>query len=192
MDARLHPRGQKRLVISKADPRLIAVIDQELDSRVNLHTSSRRHCAALVRRRLEAMYPGDAICDVKATTLQTYINERDAGRYSFAKATTRRNTSNSPDREYFSGNSHRLGQVCEIDSTTLDVQVWDEKGNEFRPIVTALFSSQAEFRWRGQSTPIGRTGSITRCSWPERLSDAGLCLAHPRLRSRVQRRSPWS
>lgn len=149
VDARLHPKGQKRLVISRADPRLIAVIDRELDSRTNLHTSSRRHCAALVRRRLEAMYPGDAICDVKATTLQTYINERDAGRYSFAKATTRRNTSNSPDREYFSGNSHRLGQVCEIDSTTLDVLVWDEKGNEFRPVVTALFcvASRVPLAW---------------------------------------------
>lgn len=111
VDARLHPKGQKRLMISKADPRLVAVIDRELDRRTNLHTSSRRHCAALVRRTLEAMYPGDAICDVKATTLQGYINERDAGRYSIAKATTRRNTSNSPDREYFSDNTHRLGQV---------------------------------------------------------------------------------
>ncbi|WP_029265175.1 MULTISPECIES: Mu transposase C-terminal domain-containing protein [unclassified Microbacterium] len=139
VDARLHPKGKKRLMIAKADPRLVAAIDRELDSRVNMSTSSRRHCAALVRRALESMYPGDAICEIKDTTLQGYINERDAGRYSFAKATTRRTASNSPDREYFSGNAHRLGAVCEIDSTKLDVQVWDDKGNIFRPTVTGLF-----------------------------------------------------
>lgn len=149
IDARLHPKGKKRLMIAKADPRLVAVIDRELDSRVNLSTSSRRHCAALVRRRLEVMYPGDAICEIKGTTLQGYINERDAGRYSFAKATTRRTASNRPDREYFSGNAYRLGAVCEIDSTTLDVQVWDDKGNDFRPTVTALFcvASRVPLAW---------------------------------------------
>ncbi|WP_156366341.1 hypothetical protein [Microbacterium sp. No. 7] len=58
VDARLHPKGKKRLMIAKADPRLVAVIDRELDSRVNMPTSSRRHCADLVRRALRAMYPG--------------------------------------------------------------------------------------------------------------------------------------
>ena len=149
IDARLHPKGKKRLVIAKADPRLVAVIDRELDGRVNMPTSSRRHCAALVRRTLEAMYPGDEVCAVKDTTLQGYINERDAGRYSFAKSTTRRTRSNSPAREFCSGNAHRLGAVCEIDSTSLDVQVWDEKGNVFRPTVTALFcvASRVPLAW---------------------------------------------
>ncbi|WP_136055028.1 hypothetical protein [Microbacterium sp. K24] len=149
VDARLHPKGKKRLAIAKADPRLVAVIDRELDSRVNMPTSSRRHCAALVRRTLERMYPGDPICAIKDTTLQGYINERDAGRYSFAKATTRRNTSNSPDRAYFSGNAHRLGTVCEIDSTLLDVQVWDDRGNTYRPTATALFcvASRVPLAW---------------------------------------------
>ncbi|WP_439901149.1 Mu transposase C-terminal domain-containing protein [Microbacterium azadirachtae] len=149
VDARLHPKGKKRLMIAKADPRLVAIIDRELDSRVNMSTSSRRHCAELIRRALQAMYPGDPICEIKGTTLQGYINERDAGRYSFGKATTRRTASNSPDREYFSGNAHRLGQVCEIDSTKLDVQVWDEKGNTFRPTATALFcvGSRVPLAW---------------------------------------------
>lgn len=149
VDARLHPKGKKRLMIARADPRLVAAIDHELDGRVNMSTSSRRHCAALVRRVLQAMYPGDPICEIKDTTLQGYINERDAGRYSFTKATTRRTASNSPDREYFSGNAHRLGEVCEIDSTELDVQVWDEKGNTFRPTVTALFcvASRVPMAW---------------------------------------------
>ncbi|MDQ4215053.1 Mu transposase C-terminal domain-containing protein [Microbacterium capsulatum] len=149
VDARLHRKGRKRLAIAKADPRLVAVIDRELDSRVNMPTSSRRHCAALVRRALEAMYPGDQICAIKDTTLQGYINERDAGRYSFAKSTTRRTSANSPVREYFSRSAHRLGAVCEIDSTTLDVQVWDEKGTVFRPTVTALFcvASRVPLAW---------------------------------------------
>lgn len=33
VDARLHPKGKKRLMIAKADPRLVAVIDRELDRR---------------------------------------------------------------------------------------------------------------------------------------------------------------
>ena len=149
IDARLHPKGKKRLAIAKADPRLVAVIDRELDSRVNLSTRTRRNCTALVRRTLESMYPGDPLCNIKDNTLRGYINERDAGRHSFGNATTRRTTSNSPDRQHSSGNAHRLGQVCEIDSTTLDVQVWDDKGNDYRPTVTALFcvASRVPLAW---------------------------------------------
>jgi hypothetical protein len=112
-------------------------------------TSTRRHCAVLVRRMLEGMYPGDAVCAVKDNTLQGYINERDAGRYSFAKATTRRTAANSPDRQFYSGNSPRLGAVCEIDSTKLDVQVWDDKGAVFRPTLTVLFdvASRVPLAW---------------------------------------------
>lgn len=139
LDARMHRKAKKRLTIAKADPRLVAVIDRALDDRKTLPTSTRRHCAVLVRRMLESMYPGDPICDITSSTLQSYINERDAGRYSFDKATTRRTAANSPDRQHFSGNAFRLGAVCEIDSTKLDVQVWDDKGNTFRPTVTALF-----------------------------------------------------
>lgn len=149
LDNRMHRKGKKRLTIAKADARLVAIIDRELDARVTMPTSSRRHCAVMVRRTLEGMYPDDSICAIKDTTLQSYINERDAGRYSFAKATTRRTAANSPERQHRSGNAHRLGAVCEIDSTTLDVQVWDDNGNTFRPIVTALFdvASRVPLAW---------------------------------------------
>lgn len=149
IDARMHRKSKKRLVISKADPRLVAVIDRALDDRRDMPTSTRRHCALLVRRTLEVMYPGDAVCAIKDGTLQGYINERDAGRYSFAKATTRRTAANSPNREFFSGNASRLGAVCEIDSTKLDVQVWDDKGNVFRPTATVLFdvASRVPLAW---------------------------------------------
>lgn len=149
IDARLHQKGKKRLAIAKADSRLVAVIDRELDSRVNMSTRTRRNCVVLVRRTLESMYPGDPICAIKDNTLRGYINERDAGRHSFGNATTRRTASNSPDRQYSSGNAHRLGQVCEIDSTTLDVLVWDDRGNQYRPIVTALFcvASRVPLAW---------------------------------------------
>lgn len=149
IDARMHRKGKKRLAIAKADPRLVAVIDRALDDRKDMPTSTRRHCALLVRRTLSEMYPGDAICEIKDGTLQGYINERDAGRYSFAKATTRRTAANSPDREFYSGNASRLGAVCEIDSTKLDVQVWDDKGNVFRPTATVLFdvASRVPLAW---------------------------------------------
>ncbi len=149
LNAVLHPTIKKRLQIAKADPRLIAAIDKELDRRVNMPTSSRRHCSLLVRRALETMYPGDKICDIKDRTLQGFINERDAGRYSFDKATSRRTAANSPDREYYSAAAHRLGAVCEIDSTTLDVQVWDRKGNVFRPKATVLLcvASRVPIAW---------------------------------------------
>lgn len=149
IDARMHRKSKKRLSIAKADPRLVAVIDRALDDRRDMPTSTRRHCALLVRRTLESMYPGDAVCAVKDGTLQGYINERDAGRYSFAKATTRRTAANSPDREFFSGNASRLGAVCEIDSTKLDVQVWDDRGNVFRPTATVLFdvASRVPLAW---------------------------------------------
>ncbi|WP_314452817.1 hypothetical protein [uncultured Microbacterium sp.] len=149
LNKRLHPTGTKRLLIAKADARLVAAIDRELDKRVNMPTSSRRHCAILVRRTLEAMHPGDEICAIKQRTLQGFINERDAGRYSFDKATSRRTAANRPSREYYSAVAHRLGAVCEIDSTTLDVQVWDDKGNVFRPKVTVLFcvASRVPMAW---------------------------------------------
>ncbi|GAA1655926.1 hypothetical protein GCM10009806_26000 [Microbacterium flavum] len=82
---------------ARADPRLVAVIDRALDDRRDMPTSTRRHCALLVRRTLESMYPGDAVGAVKDGTLQGYINERDAGRYSFAKATVAYAANLAPD-----------------------------------------------------------------------------------------------
>lgn len=149
LESRMHRRSKKRLAIAKADPRLVAVIDRVLDDRVALPTSTRRHCAILVRRALQQMFPDDPLCDIKDNTLQGYINERDAGRYSFEKATSRRTAANSPAREFYSVSAHQLGAVCEIDSTTLDVQVWDDKGNTFRPTLTVLFdvASRVPLAW---------------------------------------------
>lgn len=149
LDARMHRKGKKRLTIAKADPRLVAVIDRALDDRRDMPTTTRRHCAMLVRRTLEGMYPGDPVCAIADTTLQGYINERDAGRYSFDKATSRRTAANSPARQHFSGNAFRLGQVCEIDSTKLDVLVWDDKGGTYRPTATVLFdvASRVPLAW---------------------------------------------
>ncbi|MFM9735676.1 integrase, partial [Streptomyces niveiscabiei] len=74
--------------------------------------------------------------------------ERAAGRHSFGKATTRRNTDNSPKRQYYSGAAYQLGERCEIDSTDLDVLVWDENST-FRPKLTVLLdvASRVPLAW---------------------------------------------
>ena len=109
LNARMHRKGEQRLSISRADARLVTIIDRFLDRQTDKSTSSKRRCAVLVRRELETTYPGDPLCEIKARTLQGYINERAAGRYSFDKATTRRNTDNSPKRQYYSGAAYQLG-----------------------------------------------------------------------------------
>lgn len=53
LDARMHRKAKKRLTIARADPRLVAVIDRALDDRRDMPTTTRRHCAMLVRRTLE-------------------------------------------------------------------------------------------------------------------------------------------
>lgn len=148
LNARMHRKGEQRLAISRADPRLVPIIDRFLDRQTSKSTSSRRRCAVLIRRTLEATYPGDPLCEIKGRTLQGYINERAAGRYSFDKATTRRNTNNSPKRQYYSGAAYQLGERCEIDSTKLDVLVWDES-SEFRPTLTVLLdvASRVPLAW---------------------------------------------
>ncbi|WP_172400059.1 Mu transposase C-terminal domain-containing protein [Microbacterium sp. LEMMJ01] len=149
LNNRMHRKGRKRLVVENADPRLISAIDEILRGRVDMPTWTRRQCAFHVRRLLDQRHPGDPVCGVKPTTLQGLINERDAGMYTFDKASTRRNSANSPDREYKSGSASRLGETCEIDSTTLDVQVWDDKGEPFRPKLTVLFdvASRVPMAW---------------------------------------------
>ncbi|MEU4013870.1 MULTISPECIES: Mu transposase C-terminal domain-containing protein [unclassified Microbacterium] len=148
LNARMHRKGEQRLSISRADARLVTIIDRFLDRQTDKSTSSKRRCAVLVRRELETTYPGDPLCEIKARTLQGYINERAAGRYSFDKATTRRNTDNSPKRQYYSGAAYQLGERCEIDSTKLDVLVWDEN-SEFRPTLTVLLdvASRVPLAW---------------------------------------------
>ncbi|MEJ1089764.1 Mu transposase C-terminal domain-containing protein [Microbacterium sp. Mu-80] len=148
LNARMHRKGAQRLAISRADPRLVAIIDRFLDRQTDKSTSSKRRCAVLVRRALEDTYPDDPLCDIKERTLQGYINERAAGRHSFGKATTRRNTDNSPKRQYYSGAAYQLGERCEIDSTDLDVLVWDENST-FRPKLTVLLdvASRVPLAW---------------------------------------------
>lgn len=149
LNARMHRQPIRKLAASKIDSRILESIDRLLEARRDLATSSRKHFAALVLRDLEAKHPGDQIAQVPQSTLLTYIAERDAGKYGFAKGSTRQSAANSPNRQFGSGEAHQLGERCEIDSTTLDVQVWNHKGQVFRPYLTVLLdvASRVPLAW---------------------------------------------
>lgn len=155
LNARMHRRLPKKLTASKIDSRVIDAIDGLLDARRDLATSSRKHFAALVVRVLEERYPGDPVTGIPSSTLLSHIAERDAGKYGFGKGSTRQNAANSPNRQFNSGEAYQLGERCEIDSTTLDVQVWNQKGQVFRPYLTVILdvASRVPLAWAIHANP---------------------------------------
>lgn len=137
LNARLHPRAAPQLASAGAAPELVAAIDEVLHERTSMPTVSRSQVIKLVRLRVAERFPEYRL-ELSDRTLRRYIDELDAGRYTFGKATTRRATANKPARSYGFGRSNRPGSRVEIDSTPLDLLVRDEDGRAYRPQLTVM------------------------------------------------------
>lgn len=157
--------------LSRADPRLVAAIRDQMDAETNQSTGNKNRLYRRVKQTLEANAAADGSEPVRmppTATFNRYVNALEEGTHLFGLATTRHKMANSPkDRPWTPKRALRPGEMVEFDTSSLDVMVLD---------------------WRGEPVPAEITIALdiaTRsiCAWhigtaSTRAVDAAQLLAH--------------
>lgn len=87
--------------------------------------------------RLIRQYGANAPKLPSKASMYRYIDAMDAGRHSTGRATTRRSLGNRPQRTFAQASQLLPGAEVQIDSTSLDLLIRTEKGEE-RPTLTIM------------------------------------------------------
>src|SRR6266508_2336190 len=122
----------------RADPRLIAAIQAELDAQTHASTGTRGRLIRRVTKSLEAEYGPGVVPLPGRSAFYELVAALSVGRHSFGAATTRRSLANRPDAPFTPTFAVRPGELVQIDSTPLDVMVVLDSGVIGRPELTAV------------------------------------------------------
>jgi transposase InsO family protein len=122
----------------RADPRLVAAIQTELDAQTHASTGTRGRLIRRVTKSLEAEYGPGAVALPGRSAFYELVAALSVGRHSFGAATTRRSLANRPDAPFTPTFAVRPGELVQIDSTPLDVMVVLDSGVIGRPELTAV------------------------------------------------------
>ena len=138
MRARFEREGVVRLVdgrlrkpatgMSRADPRVVAAIEQVVGSRTEEATVSAQALRRKVERLLAGAHGTGTVPMPSRATFYRLLNAVSAGRHLLGSAHTRRSLAKQPQRMFGQLTVARPGEVMEIDSTPLDVLVIHDDG----------------------------------------------------------------
>lgn len=120
-------------VAGRTDPRVVALLEEQIAGQTNLSTGTRSR--AILRVRLEAEKNGWPV--PSDPTLYRVLAKLERSRSPFGQATTRRTKANRPDRAWGHHAPARPGELVEIDSTPLDLMVVYPDGSKGRVDLTA-------------------------------------------------------
>lgn len=116
----------------RVDPRVVEAAEALISGEKDESTGTRSRMIQRLRWSLsgtDVQIPSDR-------TLYRLLSELDRGRSTFSDATTRRSKAARPDRTYGGVRPTRPGELVEIDSTPLDVEVMLPDGTRGRPELT--------------------------------------------------------
>lgn len=117
----------------RTDPRVVALLEEQIAGQTNLSTGTRSR--AVLRVRLQAEEHGWPV--PSDATLYRVLARLERSRSPFGQATTRRSKANRPDRAWGYQAPSRPGELVEIDSTPLDLMVRYPDGSTGRVDLTA-------------------------------------------------------
>lgn len=120
-------------VAGRTDPRVVALLEEEIAGQANLTTGTRSR--AIMRVEHAAKDNGWPV--PSRATLYRVLSNLERDRSPFGAATTRRSKANRPDRAWGTRHPQRPGELVEIDSTPLDLMVIYPDGSTGRIDVTA-------------------------------------------------------
>lgn len=120
-------------VVGRTDPRVVALLEEEIAGQTNLSTGTRSRA---IMRVQHAAQDNDWPIPSQAT-LYRLLSKLERDRSPFDQATTRRSKANRPDRTWGTRHPQRPGELVEIDSTPLDLMVIYPDGSTGRIDVTA-------------------------------------------------------
>lgn len=122
----------------RADPRLVAAIQAELDAQTHASSGTRGRLIRRVTKSVEAEYGPGVVPLPGRSAFYELVAALSVGRHSFGAATTRRSLANRPDAPFTPTFAVRPGELVQIDSTPLDVMVVLDSGVIGRPELTAV------------------------------------------------------
>jgi len=122
----------------RADPRLVAAIQAELDVQTHASTGTRGRLIRRVAKSLEVEYGPGVVPLPGRSAFYELVAALSVGRHSFGAATTRRSLANRPVAPFTPTFAVRPGELVQIDSTPLDVMVVLDSGVIGRPELTAV------------------------------------------------------
>jgi transposase InsO family protein len=123
---------------SRADPRVVAAIEQVVNSRTDEATVSAQVLRRKVERLLTAEHGAGAVAMPSRAAFYRLLEAISTGRHLLGSARTRRSLSKQPKRMFGQLTAARPGEVMEIDSTPLDVMVIHDDGEGDRCELTGL------------------------------------------------------
>ncbi|MFF4574137.1 hypothetical protein [Streptomyces sp. NPDC001410] len=122
----------------RADPRVVAAIEQVVNSRTNEATVSAQVLRRQVERLLADEHGAGEVPMPSRATFYRLLEAVSTGRYLLGSARTRRSAGKQPKRMFGQLTAARPGEVMEIDSTPLDVMVVHDDGTVDRCELTGL------------------------------------------------------
>lgn len=123
---------------ARIDPRLLSLMAWRVDTAKNKSTATTQQLITEVRVDWIAKYPAELALLPSDKTLRRKFALLTKGRYTTTSASNRRTNESSPKRYMEGRPAFAPGEEVQIDSTTLDVEVMDDKGKDFRPILTTF------------------------------------------------------
>lgn len=120
-------------VVGRTDPRVVALLEEEIAGQANLSTGTRSR--AIMRVQHAAQDNGWPV--PSQATFYRLLSKLQRDRSPFDQATTRRSKANRPGRAWGTRHPQRPGELVEIDSTPLDLMVIYPDGSTGRVDVTA-------------------------------------------------------
>ncbi|MFI2348705.1 Mu transposase C-terminal domain-containing protein [Streptomyces sp. NPDC019443] len=123
---------------SRADPRVVAAIEQVVNSRTDEATVSAQVLRRKVERLLAAEHGAGVVAMPSRAAFYRLLESVSTGRHLLGSARTRRSLGKQPKRMFGQLTAARPGEVMEIDSTPLDVMVIHDDGEVDRCELTGL------------------------------------------------------
>jgi transposase InsO family protein len=117
------------------DPRVYALMCSIVDSETNKATGTIARLIRTLERQVAESHPDEEILPSDAT-LRRRFAELGKGRYTTAKATSRRSRDNVPKRKHHKQVRLLPGEEVQIDTTKLDIEVLGDNDQAIRPFLT--------------------------------------------------------
>ncbi|WP_251023735.1 hypothetical protein [Arthrobacter sp. ISL-65] len=169
-------RRQFRLYnpLGRVDPRVMVALATVIGHETNESTGTVGRLRFRLKQELLLKHPGEGVKVPPPTSLWRYCRIMTRGKDTFRNATSRRSKASVPNRMFQPRTRFMMGRECQMDTTVIDVEVLNDKGERVRPLLTVIVDVDTEMiiastiRLRG-TKGFDHVVTLARCLVPRTL-----------------------
>lgn len=160
--------------LGRVDRRVMAALATVVGHETNESTGTVGRLRFRVKQELLLKYPGEGVKVPPPTSLWRYSQIMTRGKDTFRNATSRRSKASVPNRMFQPRTRFMMGRECQMDTTVIDVEVLNDKGERVRPLLTVIVDVDTEMiiastiRLRG-TKGFDHVVTLARCLVPRTL-----------------------